>query len=307
MGFIVKKLSLCFVLVCFVLPTMQAGGIVYKNREQSWELVDVQSDDDYTIISCDITITSIKPGCMDAHTYDKKNSSIYISGDFGRKDIIKSQFEGDYVPWEIYPGHYEWNYFREFQKGKVVHATFYFSRVPAGVTTIDWHFDGGVGDWRSPCHEYRTPIFDVRNIELTGNVNPTPQTGWSESALKAHWQTNNPATVEGIYVFKSTSNQKFWGNARHRLAVKKDGDSYQIIYLQGSNEEVWTEGELKGVFSPTTTKGVYHVDLWYLDNKVLSNSDFYLEYHERNMTLHDSESTVETLFMKLYPAHDVDE
>jgi hypothetical protein len=90
---------------------------------------------------------------MDAHTYDKKNSSIYIYGDFGRKNIATSVFEGDYEPWEMYPGHYEWNYFRKRQQGKVAHAVFYFPRIPAGVTEICWHFDGGWADEHSPADE----------------------------------------------------------------------------------------------------------------------------------------------------------
>lgn len=92
----------------------------------------IRSNDDFTAIFCDITILSNRVGCVDAHTYDKKNSSIYIYGDFGRKYILGSEFEGDYKPWEMYPGHFEWNYFCSMQKGKVVHAIFYFPRIPAG-------------------------------------------------------------------------------------------------------------------------------------------------------------------------------
>ena len=301
-----KRLLTMIIAIADIL-TITAGEIIFANKEQQWELTDVRSNDDYTAIFCDITILSNRAGCMDAHTYDKRGSSIYIWGEFGRKNIVASVFEGNYEPWEMYPGHYEWNYFRKRQKGRVAHAVFYFPRVPAGVTAIGWHFDGGWADESAPSDKYRSPNFEVKRIEIKSNTNPTPHTGWTERTLKAYWAEHRPAPMEGIFNFISTSNVQYWGNVRHRLAVKKDGESYQIIYLHGSNETVWKEGELKGVFSPTTTKGIYKVDEWFLDNKTPSTADFYLEYNARRMTLYDALSYVETHFMKLYPAYDVEE
>ena len=300
-------------ILSFIIPIViawqcvKAENLIYLDRNQKWVLTGVASNDDYTVISCDIVIRNNRAGCMDAHTYDKRNSSIYIYGSFGRKNIIASEFEGNYKPWEMYPGHYEWNYYKKHQKERVAHARFVFPRIPAGVKTIGWHYDGGWADEAAPSDKYRCPAFEVNQIEIINNSNSTPRTGWTERKLTEYWQSHRPAPMEGIYNFIRTSNTQFWGNVRHKLAVKKDGTSYQIIYLHGSNESIWTEGELKGVFSPTTTKGVYHVDQWFLDNKMPSESDFYLEYHERRMTLYDSKSYVETHFMKLFPAYDVDD
>ena len=69
---------------------------------------------------------------------------------------------------------------------------------------------------------------------------------------------------------------------------------------------MWTEGELKGTFTATTTAGLYKVNSWYLDNKMQSKADFYLEYHEKKITLYDTKNYVETIFMKLYPENDID-
>lgn len=137
----------------------------------------------------------------------------------------------------MYPGHYEWNYFRKRQQGKIVHAVFYFPRIPAGVTEIGWYFDGGWANEHSPADEYRSPKFEVERIEIEDNFNHIPHTGWTEFALKNYWAEHQPAPIEGIYNFISTSNRQYWGNNRHRLAVKKDGEQYQIIYLQGSNDK----------------------------------------------------------------------
>ena len=115
------------------------------------------------------------------------------------------------------------------------------------------------------------------------------------------------AIIIGIYNFVATSNTQYWGNTRHRLAIIKEGQIYKIIYISGSNENIWEEGELKGTFTATTTPGLYKVNSWYLENKTPSKADFYLEYGNRKITLYDAKNYVETIFMKLYPEYDIDE
>ena len=296
------------ILALFIVFTSSfARRTIFSDSRQQWDIVDIRSNNDYTAIICEVTFLSNRAGCMDAHTYDKRNSSIYIYGNFGKKELIASEFNGDYKPWEMYQGRYEWNYFRGYQKGKKATATFYFTRIPAGIKTFNWHFDGGWADRTAPSRKYRTPKFDVYNIEVQDNVNPTSSTGWSERKLKEYWKAHKLAPIEGIYSFLSTSNTTYWGTIRHRLAIKKDGEQYQIIYLHGSNEYIWSEGEIKAIFSPTTSKGVYKVDMWYLDNKTLSPSELYIEYNNRKITIYDATSCVETHFMKLFPAYDVEE
>ncbi len=298
-----------FIVLCLVMLSslLFARRTIFADDRQRWEIVEVQSNNELTAIICEVTFMSSRAGCMDAHTYDKKNSSIYIYGDFGRKELVDSEFSGDYKPWEMYPGHYEWNYFRGLQEGKKATAVFYFPRIPAGVQKIHWHFDGGWADRSAPSRKYRSPRFEVYNIEIQNNVNTTPPTGWNERKLKAYWSEHKLVPIEGIYSFFSTSNTAYWGTARHRLAIKKDGDQYQIIYLHGSNESIWKEGEIKAIFTPTTSKGVYRVDAWYLDNKMVSTNELYLEYNSRKITIYDVSSNVETHFMKLFPAYDVEE
>ncbi len=301
-----KKL---FLLMCLLITctSLLARRTIYADNKQQWEIVEVRFNSDLTAIVCEITFLNNSAGCMDAHTYDKKNSSIYIYGDFGRKKLIKSEFYGDYKPWEMYQGHYEWNYYRGFQKGKKATAIFYFTRIPAGVQSFNWHFDGGWADRSAPSRKYRTPKFDVYDVEINNNINPTPSTGWSERKLKEYWNEHRISPIEGIYNFLHTTNSVYWGSARHKLAVKKDGDQYQIIYLYGSNESIWNEGELKAVFTPTTSKGLYKIDTWYLDNKTLATNELYIEYNSRKITVYDATSHVETSFMKLFPSYDVEE
>ena len=132
------------------------------------------------------------------------------------------------------------------------------------------------------------------------------QTNWTEYKLRDYWSTHTPSAIEGIYTFFTTSDFRWWGPIRHRIAVKKEGDDYYIIYLAGANDKVWKAGETKGIFNLTTTAGLYKVRDWYIETKMLSGNDFYVKYDKHYLTLYDSYSGVETIFAKLYPEEDVD-
>lgn len=298
-----KKLLL---LICclFYLNHIQAQ-FVFENKDQRWNITGVASNDDYTAIFCDITILNNKPGCFDAHELDE-NASIYITGAFGKYKLVQSNYEGYYKPWNRYYKVTYWNYYMNRNKNKVVHATFYFPRVPAGVTNIKWHFNGGVGNSDFKRNNYQCPSFIVNNLEIPNNRNTTAQTSYTEYNLRKFWDNSPASPIEGIYNFISTSNPNYWGSNRHKLAVVKEKDVYKIIYIHGSNHEIWKEGELKGTFTATTTPGLYKVNYWYLDNKMLSKADFYLEYHDKRITLYDTKNYVETIFMKLYPENDIE-
>ena len=297
-----KLLLLICCLFCFVYISAQ---MVFENKDQRWNVTGIASNDDYTAIFCDITILNNKPGCFDAHELDE-NASIYISGAFGSYKLVQSNYEGYYKPWNRFHKVTYWNYYLTKNKNKVVHATFYFPRVPAGITNIKWHFNGGVGHSDFKRRNYQCPSFIVNNLEILQNKNTTAQTSYTEENLKKFWNNSPTAPIEGVYNFISTSNPKFWGNKRHRLAVVKEKETYKIIYLQGSNGAVWKEGELKGSFTATTTAGLYKVNTWYLENKMQSKSDFYLEYHDKHIRLYDAKNYVETIFMKLYPENDIE-
>lgn len=297
-----KLLILTICLFCFY--QLQAQ-MVFENKDQRWNITGVASNEDYTAIFCDITILNNKAGCFDAHELDE-TASIYISGEFGKYKLVQSKFEGYYKPWNRYYKVTYWNYYVKKNRNKVVHATFYFPRVPAGITNIKWHFNGGIGNSDFKRRNYQCPSFIVNNLEVPQNQNTTPQTSYSEEKLRMFWDNSPAAPIEGVYNFISTSNPQFWGNNRHRLAIVKEKETYKVIYLQGSNPAVWKEGELKGKFTATTTRGLYKVNTWFLENKMPSKSDFYLEYHDKQIRLYDAKNYVETIFMKLYPENDIE-
>ena len=293
------------VLTSFMLLLCAAGlaQVIFTGSDQRWEITGIDLEPQYMAISCDITILSKKAGCFDAHEYDK-DASILIYGQFGRLKLIKSVFTGDYEPWYNYG--VQWNYFEKRNLGKVAHAVFYFPRIPAGISSFNWYFDGGEADESAESDRYHCPIFDVRDIHIN-NPNTTRQTYWTEQKLKDYWADQHTQPIEGIYNFVSTDNIHFWGENRHKIAIKKDGSGYIVIYIKGCNDVVWSEGEEKGFISPTATKGLYSVDAWYQDNKMPATADFYLLYDKGGLELIDSKSGVTTSFLKYYPSVDLDE
>lgn len=297
--------KILFLIYCLFFFLQIHAQMVFENKDQRWNITGVASNDDYTAIFCDITILNNKPGCFDAHELDE-NASIYISGAFGTYKLVQSNYEGYYKPWNRYYKVTYWNYYIKGNKDRVVHATFYFPRVPAGITNIKWHFYGGVGNSDFKKRNYKCPSFIVNNLEVPKNHNTTPQTSYSEENLKKYWDNSPAAPIEGVYNFISTSNPQYWGNNRHRLAIVKEKETYKVIYLQGSNPVVWKEGELKGTFTATTTPGIYKINSWYLENKMQSKADFYLEYHDKKIILYDTKNYMETIFMKLYPENDIE-
>lgn len=278
--------------------------VVFENEGQRWEVNRITSNNDVTAIFCDITILENRSGCFDAHKYDRKGAEIYISGDFGRLKLIESYFDGDYRPWNRYEGLVYWNYYRSGSMGKIAHAMFVFPRIPVGVKSITWHFRGGTANKEGTRKNYSCPTFHA-NLNVQDNTDNNASTDWTEEKLCAYWHEHTPLPVEGIYSFVGTSNPTYWGTTRHRIAVIHSGNTYQAIYLGGANESVWHAGDIKATFSPTTTKGLYKVNEWLLENKTKSPADFYLEYDAKYITLYDSKYYVETRFIKLYPEHDI--
>ncbi len=298
-----KRLFILFLFTSSLCIYCVYAQVVFENAKQRWEVVSIESNDDVTAIFCDITILDNSAGCFDAHKYDSKGAEIYLYGDFGRLKLLDSYFEGNYRPWNRYEGLIYWNYYRA-SKGKIAHAMFVFPRVPVGVESINWYFRGGIANREGTHKNYSCPIFQAQNLPIRNNTD-NHKTDWTEQKLRTYWQEHTPLPVEGIYSFVGTSNPVYWGTSRHRLAVIHTENIYKVIYLGGANESVWHIGDLKATFSPTTTKGLYKVNNWLLENKTSSPADFYLEYNERYITLYDSKSYVETRFMKLYPEYDI--
>lgn len=247
-----------------------------SNNIMACQLVGIAHDETYSALYFRITLNTNKDGAL----WFPKN--IYISGAFGSfypvRLIINAQEYGLEQPYR----YAKWN------KGKGADCILFFPRIPAGISSINYCYPNYI-NWT--------------NIPVPDNPDPSEHTQWTESNLRSYWSNNQCLPIEGIYYFTTTNDKEWWGNSKHTLAVKRDGYQYKIIYLNGSNPGVWDEGDVKAVFVPTATLGLYKATTWLMENKI-NNEDFYLRFNEGSMSIYENTSNITADFLKLYPAID---
>jgi S1-C subfamily serine protease len=130
------------------------------------------------------------------------------------------------------------------------------------------------------------------------NPNNHPRTIWTESSIKADWEINGVQGNEGIY--QSVAQTE--ANAKYKIAVKKSGNDYKLIYLSGTTHPTWEVGEIKGELSETATPNLYAAK-WFMQNKV-ANHDVYCSFETGFMKLvwtNPKATDPESRYIKLYP------
>ncbi|MFI3239685.1 MAG: serine protease [Bacteroidales bacterium] len=243
-------------------------------KGQIWTLENILLENEYTAIQTSIRITNNKAGSF----IFPKNISIAATGVNLRPKFLAI-------------GEQEWELgtpygYSKGNKGNWVVCTLFFERIPAGISRIN----------------YTEPAFiQWNNIPLPNNPNTT-HTNWNEVKLKEKW-SNETTPIEGIYTFIGTDNMEWWGDAKHTLGVVKSNNLYQIIYLNGSNEYIWKEGDLKAEFTPTATVGLYKITNWLMENK-MPNSNFYLTFSNGSMSIYENDNEITADFIKLYPQNE---
>ena len=252
------------------------SAYTYVSKLQTWKLTGIAHNDVFTGLFFRIDVNNNQEGWF---TFPK---DIYISGDFGTYSPVGLKVaDKDHElgkPWRYYKGN----------KGKGADVLLLFPRIPAGVSSIN----------------YCEPNF-IRwdNIPITDNPDPAEKTNWTDANLRAHWSQNKCLPIEGIYYFTNTTSKEWWGENKHTLAVIKDDYQYKLLYLRGLKSGVWQEGDVKAVFVPTATRGLYKATSWLMDNKI-NNEDFYLKFSDGFMSIYENTSNVTADFLKLFPAVD---
>ena len=252
---------------------------IYKSKDQAWQLVGIQHNEWLTGLFFQITVLSNSAGGFSFP------DNIYISGSFGSLNPIgMTIMEKDWTLGKT------WQYDKG-NKGKRAQVLLLFNRIPAGVETIEYCEPGFIS-WS--------------DIPVGDNPDPVQHTSWTEMSLRQHWEETPCSNIEGIYYFTNASDKKWWGSNKHTLGIIKSGYQYDIIYLKGSNKNVWTEGDMKGSFIATATPGLYKATVWYMENR-LENEDFYIQFSEGHMSIYENTASVSADFLKLYPANDINE
>lgn len=252
------------------------SGYFAKCKDVNWQLTGIASNNKFTALFIRLEINTISRG------YIQFPSSDYIFGDFGSSYPIALKIQD-----KDYPLNKRWM-FSKWNKGKVIDCILYFNRIPAGVTKLSFH----------------SSSFIIDDAPVTNNPNTAVLSDWTNDNLIQYWTENPCSKIEGIYFFTHTNKQDWWGNSKHTLAVKKDGISYKLIYLKGSNAAIWKEGEVKATFIPTASPGLYKATTWLMENK-MENDNFYLRFEDGNMVVYENTNSVSATFLKLFPAVDI--
>lgn len=245
---------------------------ITSTKDKTYALYNVSFEPYYTAVQIQVVINNQREGSI------VFNNNSHIIGEWG----------GEY-PIGLYLNDKEWTFGKRFRydafnKGNSLVFTLLYPRIPAGVSTFSFRSDEIV--WVD------IPI---------NNPNPALKSNWTESGLKSYWKSNGFDKVEGIYTFTNCSNIKWWGDVKHTLGIVKDDEGeYDVIYLKGSNEHVWVEGEVKGHFMSTAVKGLYKVTRW-LNEAKMDNTNFYIQFNDQTFSIYESDKDITADFLKLFP------
>ena len=171
------------------------------------------------------------------------------------------------------------------KKGTEYNFTLIFERIPPGITKVDIEIPLNNGSY-------------VWKGVSINNPDNHPKTSWTEYSLKQDWDQNGYDPIEGIYenTLQSVESPKY------KLALKKDDDHYNLIYLTGADYSTWKTGDVKAVLNETATPLLFKVK-WFMGNKA-PNENLYITFDQGTMKIiwTDQRTTeTEQLYLKLYP------
>lgn len=125
-------------------------------------------------------------------------------------------------------------------------------------------------------------------------------TNWNRRDLEKHFTENSIDNFEGIYEKYGGLNSEH--NSNYKIALIKENEFYNIIYLEGANKNNWVEGELKGQISKTSIKDFYKVK-WVMSDKS-KNENVYLSTNTTNILEFDflnREYSNKVKYLKMFP------
>jgi S1-C subfamily serine protease len=169
------------------------------------------------------------------------------------------------------------------KKGTEMFLDLMFDRIPPGIKNINLFAD------------YDGQLFYWKGIKINNSYNH-PNTNLTEKEIKLYLDNSN-INIEGIYESIETTTLE---QPKYKIAIKKENDRYQIIYLSGSLGTTWVEGEIKGYLNETATPNLYKT-LWYMQNKTICQ-DNYITFENGLMKMSSSNSKMkDSNYLKLYP------
>ena len=243
----------------------------------SWTILRVYCTKKYTYVRVRTTVLSNKWGevvVSPETTLSADNKTYKVRG------WLVSETGGNkrYTPGAAYP-YYTGN------KGNYIDSWLVFPKIPYDIAKANLELNG----------------LSWTELPVLGNENPLTLTDWTEEALRMYWQQNGIRDYEGIYEFAETSNAKWWGDAKPLLAIKREEESFKVIYLAdyGKKQSMWKEGHLKAEIRLTAVRDYYRVS-WIADNGDV-NTNVQVELRDGMFAVKSREANGTTIFVRMYP------
>jgi S1-C subfamily serine protease len=162
-----------------------------------------------------------------------------------------------------------------------------FPRIAPGIELINIKIPSSLSAWG----------YTWKGVKIK-NPDNHPKTSWNENKLKTHWLADGFDPLEGIYENTSVTET----STKYTLALKKEANGYNLIYLSGADHLTWKVGDLKASLSETGKSNLFKVK-WYMSNKV-PNENLFISFESGFMKIVWSNTNgTKSIqqYLKLYP------
>lgn len=174
-------------------------------------------------------------------------------------------------------------------KNKNYRFKLYFPKLNPGVEKIT------VRSFTKDEYGNKSIWFSWNGIKI--NNPPLPKynkkTSWNEVTLKNYFLNDRKDFREGIYE-KVTS-----GNNKYKLALVKNNEGFEIIYLSSNSSNNFKEGDIKANIFNTASENIFKTK-WVMSDRTI-NEDFYISFSESFMKLINTVNQNEESYLKLFP------
>jgi S1-C subfamily serine protease len=135
--------------------------------------------------------------------------------------------------------------------------------------------------------------FEIDGIKIS-NPKFYSKSNWNETSLKNYLINESIDTKEGIY------ERVVSGDNKYKIGVVKSKNGYEIIYLNSSSPNDFTEGDHKAFLTNTASQSIYQTK-WVMSDRSIDN-DCYTTFSPSFMEVDMTDGSGKHSYLKLFPS-----
>lgn len=165
----------------------------------------------------------------------------------------------------------------------------YFSRLDPGVEKIT------VRGFINDTYGNKSVWFSWNGIKINNPSLPKSRkkTNWNEVTLKNYFLNDSKDFREGIYERVTSDNNKY------KLALVKNNEGFEIIYLSSNTSNDFKEGDVKANLFSTASDNIFKTK-WVMFDRTI-NENYYISFSDSFMKVLNTEDQSEDSYIKLFP------